>query len=220
MGEAQPAAGQVSGTTEVTARRFRLVSPGTATVLGGLVLMLAVTTLTLTGFAHQLTIRDVGSGLVIVLIYAGVGIVVARRQPRNPIGWLLLIFTLLYVLGAGASYYAVLRYRLGHRGLPFGPVAVVLDTLQAPSLALFPPVILLFPDGWLASRRWRWLLSAYAVLAAYVAAVTVAPAIAAVAGHDISLDSKGNLTACRNLCTRSKQRDHPAPRRRRRRHRN
>ena len=179
---------------EVTVRRCRLLSPGTATVLSVLVLVLAVATLTLTGFDHQLTIRITGSGVAIVLMYAGVGLVVARRQPRNPIGWLLLIFTVLYVFGAGASYYAVLRYRLGYRGLPLAPVAVVVDTLQAPSLALFPPVILLFPDGRLTSRRWRRVLWVYAALAAYVTAVTVAPAIAAVAGHDIHVDTNGNLT--------------------------
>jgi len=70
----------------------------------------------------------------------------------------------------------------------------VLDTLQAPSLALFPPVILLFPDGRLTSRRWRRVLWIYAALTAYVTAVTVAPAIAAVAGHDIHVDTNGNLT--------------------------
>ena len=132
---------------EVTVRRFRLLSPGTATVLSVLVLVLAVATLTLTGFDHQLTIRITGSGAAIVLMYAGVGLVVARRQPRNPIGWLLLIFTVLYVFGAGASYYAVLRYRLGYRGLPLAPVAVVVETLQAPSLALFPRSSCCFRTG-------------------------------------------------------------------------
>jgi hypothetical protein len=190
----QPSSGQAAEMPKVTVRRFRLLSPETATVLGVLVLVLAIVTLTLTGFDHQLTISVTGAGVVIVLMYAGVGLVVARRQPRNPIGWLLLIFTVLYVLGAGASYYAVLRYRLGHRGLPLAPVAVVLDTLQTPSLALFPPVILLFPDGRLASRRWRRVLWVYAALTAYAAAVTVAPAVAAVASHDIRLDTNGNLT--------------------------
>jgi hypothetical protein len=32
------------------------------------------------------------------LIYAGVGVVIARRQPRNPIGWMLLVFSLLLML--------------------------------------------------------------------------------------------------------------------------
>jgi len=171
-----------------------LVSSGTATVLGVLVLALAVATLTLMGLAHELT-PGVSAGVAIVLTYAGVGIVVTRRQPGNPIGWLLLIFTLVYLLGSGAGYYAVLRYPLGHRGLPLAPVAVVLGALKAPSFALFPPVILLFPDGRLASRRWRWVLRAYAALAACAtAAFFVAPAIAAAAGHGIHLDISGNLT--------------------------
>jgi hypothetical protein len=67
--------------------------------------------------------------------------------------------------------------------------------LKAPSFALFPPVILLFPDGRLASRRWRRVLWAYAALAACTtAAVFVAPAVAAVAGHHFRLSTSGNLT--------------------------
>jgi MFS family permease len=122
-----------------------------------------------------------------------VGVVVARRQPRNPVGWVLLIFTLLFVLGACASYYAVLDYHLGHRGLPLAAIAVLVGTVWAPSFALFPVVILLFPDGRLG-RRWRPVLWAYAVLVAYVLSVVIAPAIAAVAGHDIRLNASGNLT--------------------------
>jgi len=99
--QAKPAVGQGPPTTVVEAPRFRLVSPGTATVLGVLVLVLAVATLTLMGLDHQLT-NGVWAGVAIVLAYAGVGIVVARRQPGNPIGWLMLIFTVLYLLGSGA----------------------------------------------------------------------------------------------------------------------
>jgi hypothetical protein len=185
-----PAGGQAP---ELTVRRFRVLSPGTASALGLLVLVLAAATLTLTGFDHQLTIRDTAVGVAIVLIYAGVGLIVARRQPRNPIGWLLLIFTVLYVLGAGASYYAVLRYRLGHRGLPLAPVALVLDTMQAPSLAV--------PAGHLAVPGWPADVAPLEVgglglrgVIAYVTAVTVAPAVGAVASHDIRLNIKGNLT--------------------------
>jgi hypothetical protein len=180
-------------TAEVTARRFGLASPATATVLGVLALVLGAAALALVGLAGQLTIHDGGAGVVIVLTFAGVGVVVARRQPRNPIGWILLIFTVLYTLGASAAYYAVLHYHVGHRGLPFAAAAVLLDTVQAPSFALFPLVILLFPDGRLVPR-WRWVLWAYAGLVAYVLSTIVAQAIAAVAGHDIRLDASGNFT--------------------------
>jgi hypothetical protein len=166
----------------------------TATLLGGVVLALAVVTLTLVSLVRQLTVHHIGPGIGIVLIYAGVGVVIARRQPRNPIGWLLILFVLMYVLGAAATNYAVLAYRLGYSGLPFAPVALLLATLSAPSFVLFSLVILLFPDGRLASRRWRWALWAYALLTVYVLTVVVAPVIAALAAHDVHLDTAGNLT--------------------------
>ncbi len=193
MSMPRPVPGQGPVTTKVAGRRFRLTPSVTAAVLGALVLMLAIVTLTLTAVVHQLTI-DVAPGVAIVVLYAGVGVIVARHQPRNPIGWILLTFTVLWLLGAGASYYAVLAYPLGHRGLPFAPLAVLLSTVRVPSLALFPLIILLFPDGRLTSRRWRWVLWAYAGLIAYVMAVIVAPAVAAIAGHDIHLNTAGNLT--------------------------
>src|ERR1700721_3870496 len=107
----------------VAVRRFGLLSPRTATALGVVVLVLTIATGTLKGFDHQLTTRGTWSGIAIVVMYAGVGLVVARRQPRNPIGWPLLVFIALYVLGAGAVEYAVLAYSLGHRGLPLPAAA-------------------------------------------------------------------------------------------------
>ena len=55
-------------------------------------------------------------------------------------------------------------------------------------------VILLFPDGRLTPRRWRWVLWAYAGLAAYFITVVWVPTIAAVARHDVRLDSFGDVT--------------------------
>src|SRR6202021_3532876 len=101
----------------VAVRRFGLLSPRTATALGVVVLVLTIATGTLKGFDHQLTTRGTWSGIAIVVMYAGVGLVVARRQPRNPIGWPLLVFIALYVVGAGA---------VGKGGLPstLGPGGV------------------------------------------------------------------------------------------------
>jgi len=180
---------------EGAARRFRLASPVTATVLGVLALMLMAVSVALSSLVHQLSILGTGPVVPIVVIYAGVGVVVARRQPRNPIGWILLAFILLFLFSAAAGFYAVLCYRLGYHWLPLAPAAVVLQPLWVPALLLFPLVILLFPDGRLASRRWRWVLLAYAVLGACVMAALFGPAIAAVAGHDVRLDSFGDVTS-------------------------
>jgi hypothetical protein len=174
-------------------RRFPAAAPRLAWVLGGAVLVLGVAAVVLDGLIGQVSI-GIPSGVVVVLTFAAVGLVIARRQPGNPIGWIMVVFTLVYVLGAAASDYAVLYYRIGHRGLPLAALALLLSAVQAPSFAMFPVVILLFPDGRVPGRRWRWALRAYAGLVAFVLAVIVATAAAALAGHDVRLDSRGNLT--------------------------
>ena len=159
--------------SEVIARRFRAASPGLAWALGGAVVVLATAAIVLTALAGRLSI-GITAGVVIVLTFAGVGLVIAWRQPGNPIGWMMVVFTLVYVLGAAANYYAVLYYRLGHRGLPLAPLALLLSAVQVPSFAIVPAVILLFPDGRVPGRRWRWAVRAYAGLVAFVLALILA----------------------------------------------
>ena len=109
-------------------------------------------------------------------------------------------FIILLGVGNIAGFYAVLDYRLGHRGLPLAPVAVVLaNTAWLPALAAAPLIILLFPAGQLPTPRWRWVLWAYAGLIACVMVVVAAQPIAAVADHDIRVDLSGNLTSSGHL---------------------
>ncbi len=155
-------------------------------------IVLTALSIVLAAFLRQLTILNLGPAAPVITIYAVVGVVIARRQPRNPIGWILLVFILLLVLSTDVGDYAVLAYRPGHH-LPFAPVAVVLQPLWGPAILIFPLVILLFPDGRLASRRWRWVLLVYAGAGACVTAVLFVPGIIAVARHDVHLDSFGDL---------------------------
>jgi hypothetical protein len=167
-------------------------------VLGGAVVVLAAAAVVLTALVGRLSV-GITAGVVIVLTFAGVGLVIARRQPGNPIGWMMVVFTLVYVLGAAANYYAVLYYRLGHRGLPLAPLALLLSAVQVPSFALVPVVILLFPDGRVPGRRWRWAVRAYAGLVALVMALILAEAAAALAGQSVHLSPTGNLTSSSHL---------------------
>jgi hypothetical protein len=167
-------------------------------VLGAAVVVLAAAAVVLTALVGRLSV-GITAGVVIVLTFAGVGLVIARRQPGNPIGWIMVVFTLVYVLGAAANYYAVLYYRLGHRGLPLAPLALLLSAVQVPSFALVPVVILLFPDGRVPGRRWRGAVRAYAGLVALVMALILAEAAAALAGHSVHLSPTGNLTSSSHL---------------------
>jgi hypothetical protein len=182
-----------AGGPEPAAARFRLASPVTATVLAVLSLMLLAGALVLSALTGQLSVLGSGPIVPVVVVYAAVGFVVARRQPGNPIGWILITWIVVFLLSGVAGGYAALYYRFGHHGLPLAPVAVVLGPLWAPALLLFPVVILLFPDGRLAARRWRWVLRAYVVAGALVSAAVFAPAVTAVAHHDVRIDAAGNL---------------------------
>jgi hypothetical protein len=162
-------------------------------VLGVLTLIVLAAALVLTALVHQLSALGTGPIIPIAVIYAAVGVVVARRQPRNPIGWILIIFILVFVLSQAAGYYAELYYRLGHHSLPLAWVAVLLLPLWWPAILLFPVVILLFPDGRLTARRWRWVLVAYALLGAVACAAIFSPAITAVASHDVRIDASGDV---------------------------
>jgi hypothetical protein len=143
-------------TAKDAARRFRLASPATALVAGGLVLALVIADPPLARLAHQSLNSSGGSSPFWFSAAVGaVGFVVASRKPRNPLGWILLASAAFGALSEDASFYVVADYRLRHGGLPFGWVAVLAQPGWAPSVAMAGLGVLLFPDGHLAVSKAR-----------------------------------------------------------------
>ncbi len=186
-------------TGTATPGRWRLASPATALVLGGVVLVLLAANFPLGVLDHS-QVSSGGGSLILAPVFGVVGFAVAWRRPDNPLGWLLLGAVGFLVLSGAAGAYAVLDYRLRHGSLPLGWVAVLLQPGWAPAIALFGLSVLLFPDGRLPGPRWRWALWAYLAVAALWIAGTVMISAWAIAGHHIQVDSSGNLLAI----------DHPA----------
>ena len=174
-------------TAQITRRRL-----SAATMLGAAILLLAIALVGLSFLA-----RKPGyplQPLMIAIPSAAVGVLVARRQPRNPNGWLLLGIAVAILLSTGAGAYSLLVYRLG-RDLPLGPLGLVLYQLWSPALALFLLVILLFPDGHLPSPRWRAVVWVYCLLCASYLALLLGVAVDAISGHQIRVDDAyGGLT--------------------------
>jgi hypothetical protein len=124
------------------------------------------------------------------LIVIGVGLVVARFQRRNPIGYLLLGAAVCFVLTLDGGGYATLVYPQ-HRHLPLGPVALMLGQTGILAIFMLPLIVLLFPDGRLPSRRWRLLVACVLVLAGYALAANEIAIVVALARHHLRVSSDG-----------------------------
>lgn len=171
--------------------RFRWASPGAATIVGGLTLVLLVIGFPLSEMAKQgLVNQD-----ILMVPFAVVGFVVARKQPRNPIGWIMLVLAPVFMLSSDAGMYSVLIYQRGRTALPLGRLAVALTQLWIVLLVVFPLPILLFPDGRLESRRWRWALWAFLGVCALIVAAVGAPDLRAFTDKNIRVDSTGELVS-------------------------
>ena len=111
----------------------------------------------------------------IVLVFSGVGALIASRHPGNAIGWLFLGSGVSAGVAALAGSYA--DYWVDARDGPalLGKTAALYGDLSWIPWILVPStfLLLLFPDGRLLSRRWRpvaWCAAA-AIGGSFVAGV-------------------------------------------------
>ncbi len=112
-----------------------------------------------------------GSGdslLVVFFVFALVGAPVAARQPRNPIGWILLAIGFAWGLNGFLNAYALYALETHVGSLPRPDLSIALGYwLWVPAVGLMGTfLLLLFPDGRLPSSRWRPLgwLSAFTLI--------------------------------------------------------
>ncbi len=169
--------------------RFRWASSRTALWLGIVAAILVLAGVPLSIATHGLLANVLS---LVFLPFGIVGFVIARRQPRNPIGWILLTILMAVASGGAAGQYAVLYYDQGHHGLPLARVAVFLAALWVFMVVLLPLPIGLFPDGRL-SRRWRFVLWVYIVDIVCLVLVFGWVDLSGVLATHLTLDSSGEL---------------------------
>ncbi|MDX6481990.1 MAG: hypothetical protein QOG85_2500 [Gaiellaceae bacterium] len=160
-------------------------------LLGGVAALLIAASFPLSALAHQLTFGGVGQA-VLMIPFGAVGALVASRQPRNPIGWLLLAIAITATGGADCGFYAVRAYHIDHHGLPLSRVAVFLTQGWASMLVLLPLPILFFPDARI-SRVWRWTLGVYIALMAVFVVHLVTSDLVVFTHRSFAIDSSGEL---------------------------
>ena len=90
--------------------------------------------------------------------YSVTGAVLASRQPRNAIGWLLLTIGGLFLLTGLTDEWMQWLYRNGPTTNPVAPVVgVITSVLWLPMIAIASLLFLLFPTGSVPGPRWRFL---------------------------------------------------------------
>jgi len=137
--------------------------PAATAVLAALVLVLVLfgACLAMTFLTRDFRVAAENAWAIPALAFGVLGAVVARHQPRNPIGWLLAACGVLYLLVSAAGLYAVLDYHVHHGTLPMGRAAALIEASAFLVALVLGLLVVLFPDGTLPSRRWRWVLGVY-----------------------------------------------------------
>jgi hypothetical protein len=156
------------------------------------VVALWVAALPLAAWVDQLN-GGLVSYLLLLVPFTVVGALLAVRVPANPIGWIFLLVSLGLLLGQDAASYSVRAYLIDGHGLPLSRLAVAVATGWV-AFALLPLPILLFPDGRVSGRGWRWTLRVYLAVAAIAVGGVGVHDLGAFSDAQIHVDSSGELT--------------------------
>ena len=158
-------------------------------VLGALVLVLVGLSVPI-GIAARKPI----DGLALFgVLAAALGWLIARRQPGNRIGLLLVGFGALLVFYEDAARYAVADYHVHHGTLPLGfPAVLIASELWSALFLMLPLIILLFPDGTLPPR-WRMVSRAYLAVCSLIIAILLGGGAWQMSGTRIVVQGNGQL---------------------------
>jgi signal transduction histidine kinase len=135
-------------------------------VWGAAMILLAITFAL--GIANDSFAEDplfLGVALVMIVGYTTVGTLIVSRTERNPIGWLLMMVGLGFLLAGMTDEYMRFAFAHGWEDLALTTFMGWLTNWIFFAVAVpIPWILLLFPSGALPSGRWRPIAIAIAVL--------------------------------------------------------
>ena len=96
--------------------------------------------------------------LLTILGYSTVGAILASRNTRNLMGWIMLTVGMAFALAQATETYATYTLEIDPGALPFGAVAAWFGTWDyAVAFSALLVLALLYPSGRVVSPRWRWV---------------------------------------------------------------
>jgi len=112
---------------------------------------------------------------LLALGFSPVGaVIVSRSSPENPIGWLFCSIGFLWGVTHFSAEYAIYTLLAAPGSLPASEAAAwMMGWVWVPACGLIVLLCLLFPDGRLPSRHWRWF-AWFSVLLILVGAISQA----------------------------------------------
>nr|MBA3691818.1 hypothetical protein [Actinomycetota bacterium] len=96
------------------------------------------------------------SAIIVFLGWIAVGTLIVRRQPRNWAGWLFVLIGSLLPLLLLVQTLVVYGLKVRPGTVPLVGLLVWIGEFLFYPVALTPLLFLLYPDGHLPGRRWRW----------------------------------------------------------------
>jgi hypothetical protein len=168
------------------------VSSWAARGVAALLLVLVLAVAVLTALTRDYRVTFDGVLLLVIAVVGGVGYVVARKNPANPIGWMLLAAGVLLALYGVGVLYTVLDFRQHGGRLPLGRTALMLLPTWSFGIVLLGLAVAVFPDGRVDSKAWRAAIGVYLAAGVWFAVVWSISQAALHIGPGFTVDEVGN----------------------------
>jgi signal transduction histidine kinase len=117
---------------------------------------------------------DVMPFLPALVVFSGVGALIASRRPANPLGWLMLAMGAIGVVLLASAYARFGLIRTPHTAGTAWAAWLFMISIEVTTVPL-AFILLLFPHGHLLSPRWRvvgWAVAGFPLVAALATAVS------------------------------------------------
>jgi hypothetical protein len=122
--------------------------------VGSAAVAVVVVGLHATGVLGGITSSYLFEAALIAVCFSGFGAVIAARRPENRVGWLFLVTGALAATQVAASQVGLALADATWRSV----LVYASEALRLTGLVMIALLLLVFPDGRLLSRRWRWLV--------------------------------------------------------------